>query len=413
MTQDPTESEADEAEQLRVLQQLRTQPELFAAISACTPAELISQKTLRSRFDLRLVPPALALHEARERAVGRLPDARQLWLTRTGLEQSTAPEIARHKARRFASADHVTDLCCGLGVDASALAEVTRVTAIDASPTMATRALWNAEVWGTSSRLQTRPGDVSQQSWAGHLVHADPDRRDGRDRPSKRLEQYRPDLTWMQQLVTTAAGGALKISPASNFQQKFPGCEIELISLGGECREATVWFGSLAGPHTFRATNLTTGETLSEDPLSAWTNVTPQPGALLLDPDPAIVRSGLLDVMAERLELLRLDQEEEYLTGDVQPRTGFVSCFQVQTILSANVKELRRYLRERPAREYEIKCRRIATDAQAIRRQLPTGDGPPLVILFCRIAGRSHIVVASRLPPLAPCPPTSLNWEGP
>ncbi|MEI7701072.1 MAG: hypothetical protein WCK86_14835, partial [Planctomycetia bacterium] len=113
--------------------------------------------------------------------------------------------------------------------------------------------------------------------------------------------------------------------------------------------------------------------------------------------DPAIVRSGLIDVMAERFGMQRLDAEEEYLTADSLPGTGFVSSFQVEAVLSGNLKELRRYFRQRPAREYEIKCRRIATDANAVRRQLPVGDGPPKVILFCRVSGHLQMIVATRV----------------
>ena len=53
------------------------------------------------------------------------------------------------------------------------------------------------------------------------------------------------------------AGGAIKLSPASDFAQHFagPNVEIELISLRGECKEATVWFGELASCRR-RATRL-------------------------------------------------------------------------------------------------------------------------------------------------------------
>jgi hypothetical protein len=179
--------------------------------------------------------------------------------------------------------------------------------------------------------------------------------------------------------------------------QKFPGCEIELISLHGECREATVWFGSMSGPHTFRATVLPAGESLSEDPLSAWTNTTPTPGAYLFDPDPAIVRSGLLDVMAERNNLMRLDAEEEYLTSDQIPSTAFVTAFRIEAVLSNSVKELKHYLRKSPSQHYEVKCRRISIEADVVRRQLPTGSEPPRVIIFAKVAGRGAIVVAHRV----------------
>ena len=185
--------------------------------------------------------------------------------------------------------------------------------------------------------------------------------------------------------------------PGEQLSTKVSGCEIELISLHGECREATVWFGALAGEYAFRATVLPTGESISADPLSAWTNTTPAVGGYLFDPDPAIVRSGLLDVMAEQHQLLRLDAEEEYLTSDQLPQTGFVTAFQVEAVLANSVKDLKQHLRANPSTHYEVKCRRIPTEADVVRRQLPTGDAAPRVIIFVRIASRGAIVVAKRV----------------
>lgn len=409
---DPLPSDAES----ELLLRLRDTPEIFEAIRQSTSLELSGQKSLRARFDQELVRAALSINEAREKAKGILPDADKLWLTRIGLEQCTAWDVARHKALRFAGvgsscitqgrdADDgrakqspVFDLCSGIGVDSAGIACVADIIAVDQSPSMCLRVRWNAEIWGASKRLTTRCEDVSASDWAGAIVHVDPDRRARQDRPTKRLEQYQPNLEWMQRLIRTAAGGGIKIGPASNFQQKFPGCEIELISLNRECREATVWFGSLAGEHLFRATVLPAGESISADPLSAWTNVAPQSGAFIFDPDPAVVRSGLLDVMAERFGLLRLDVEEEYLTGDLVPATAFVTAFEIEAVLPNSLKELKQHLRADPSPYYEIKCRRIPTESDVVSRQLPTGNAAPRVILFARIAGRVAIVVARRVP---------------
>ncbi len=380
-----------------LLLRLKATPEIFELIARSTTLELAGQKKLRDQFDHELVRAALAVHEARTKAAGHLPQAEQLWLTRVGLEQCTAWEVARHKAGRFQNAPRVFDLCCGIGVDASSIAAFTNVIAVDNSPSMCVRAAWNADIWGHSERFESRCQDVSDVSWSGEIVHVDPDRRADSDRPTKRLEQYQPNLEWMQKLTRTAVGGGIKIGPASNFQQKFPGCEIELISLNGECREATVWFGSLAGEHIFRATILPTGESISEDPLSAWTNTTTEVGAFLFDPDPAIVRSGLLDVMAEQNQLLRLDPEEEYLTADRLPQTGFVTGFQVEAVLPNNLKTLKQHLKTCASKHYEVKCRRIPTEADAVRRQLPTGEEAPRVILFVRVSGKAVIVIARRV----------------
>ena len=166
------------------------------------------------------------------------------------------------------------------------------VTVIDHDEAMIQRCKWNLAEWECPDPRIVL-ADANHVSVAGELIHVDPDRRSGRSRPVKRLQQYNPDLTWMQGTTRSASGGAIKISPAANFMQKFPGCEIELISLHGECREATVWFGQLASVEQFRATVLPSGESIAGDPLGVWSKVAAEPGQFLLDPDPAVVRSGL------------------------------------------------------------------------------------------------------------------------
>ena len=117
-------------------------------------------------------------------------------------------------------------------------------------------------------------------------------------------------------LTREARGGAIKLGPASDFATHFHdrNQEIELISLNGECKEATVWFGVLATCHR-RATVLPQG--------ASWTGPrragSPCPvGPLepyVFDPDPALVRSGLLDSFALAHELGRCAPEVDFLTG--------------------------------------------------------------------------------------------------
>lgn len=384
---------------LALLEQLRATPDLLVAVAACSPAERASQKSLRGLFPDELVRAALVLQEARERAVGRLPHAERLWLTRMGLEQATAWAVAVHKAKRFAGCGEVVDLCCGIGSDAAALSHHGQVMAVDRTPAMVLRATWNAAVLGKPERFTARCGDVTAEDWAGRFVYADPDRRDGRDRPARWLEDYQPGLEWMRQLVATARGGAIKVGPASDFPGKFPGCEIELVSLGGECREATIWFGELVGAEPARATNLTTGESLAGNPADARRRLTDAIGSFLCDPDPAVVRAGLLDKLAEQHSLLRLDADEEYLTADQPPATSLVTAFSVDAVLPAGIKDLKQHLRRQRAHHYEIKCRRLAIDVEDIRRQLPTGDAPPCVVIFCRVGGRARAVIGRRCEP--------------
>lgn len=396
----PSPLDLEEASEVDILKQLKDAPELMEAILAWTGKETRLQEHLRETYSPELVRSAFRLLDARKKANGVLPNADQLWLTSVGLEQSTALQVAKHKASRFPKDAEVYDLCSGVGVDTDVLLQRGPVVSVDINPAMTIRNEWNNAIWnaGKPTNLTLKAADVKSLDLAGKLVHLDPDRRDGQDRPTKRLEQYQPDLAWMQELVRTAAGGAIKLGPASNFMQKFPGCEIELISLNGECKEATVWFGQLAGDKSFRATVLPGNESVTGDPLSAYCPLTETPMQYLFDPNPAVVRSGLLDQVGEIHSLHRLDNADEYLTADELPQTSLVTAFKVEATLGNNPKELKKHLRNSPGSRYEIKCRHLKVDANDLQRKLPKGDGLPKTVFFLRVSGKAKVVVAERMP---------------
>lgn len=382
-----------------ILQMLRAAPELMQAIASSTEKETRLQERLREQYVPELVRAALRLRDVRKRAGITMPGAEDLWLTSRSFEQATAAEVAAHKAQRFPSGQCVLDLCCGIGMDTKALLSRGDVEAVDNDPSMLLRNEWNQNVWysgGLPNLLKTHQADAAKFDVGGRWVHVDPDRRTGRDRPTKRLEQYQPGLEWMERLTQTAVGGAIKIGPASNFVQKFTGCEIELVSLNGECREATVWFGELAGPKRFRATSLSGGETICGDPLDAYCPIG-DVSDYIFDPDPAVVRAGMLDAVGEMHSLQRLDNSDEYLTGAQIPETSFVTSFRVEAVLGNNPKELKRYLRDKPGRHYEIKCRHLKVNANELQRRLPRAEGNPRVVFFLRVAGRAKIIVCERM----------------
>jgi hypothetical protein len=383
----------EEAEVCRILAELRATPQIFAEIAAGEADELALQKSLRRSWPDELVRAALLQHDLRRRATGKFARAGQMWFDRIGLEQSTAERVARHKAARFSG--EVDDLCCGIGGDTLALAAHCRVRSIDRRPSLTLMTEWNADVFGVRERVETANGDVQALAGTDRLVHLDPDRRSGARR-SLRLEDYTPPLEFMHQLIDTCPGGAIKLSPASNFGGKFPDVEIELVSLHGECKEAVVWFGRLAGEQPWRATLLPSGLTIAGDPLRARAELLAL-GSYLYDPDPAVVRSGLLDVVACELGLGRLDEEEEYLTTQTLVRSEFVTPFVVLDELPNNEKQIRGYFRARQFGQVEIKCRHLPIDPNKMRRRLPLTGTDAVTLIFARIGGRSRAVVCQRL----------------
>lgn len=377
-----------------VMHALRRSPRIFERLRAAGGSELRLQAELRREFPEAVVRMALSLWELRRRGAAKFTRAAEMWFDRKGLEQATAEAVARHKARRFQGL--VWDYCCGIGSDAIAQAEHADVIAVDVNPANCLRTRWNAEVYGVARDLEVVCADVTQLTSRDGLVHVDPDRRPGSGGRVIRLEDYVPGLEFLARLTREFAGGAIKVSPASNFGGKFPHAEIELISLDGECKEATVWFGELAGDAPFRATALPAGETLAGNPLDALTELAPL-GRFLYDPDPAIVRAGLVDLLAVRLGLHRLDDAEEYLTSDQLVQSPFVQAFEVLAELPNNDREIRGYFRTHNFGSAEIKCRHIPIQAEAVRRRLPLHGSEPGVLVFARIAGRARAVICRRL----------------
>ncbi|RPI90902.1 MAG: hypothetical protein EHM42_00635 [Planctomycetaceae bacterium] len=378
----------------QLLSQIHDQPELIARAAEALPGqELALQKHLREHWPEGWVRCAFALADARRRGVEKFRLAGQMWFDRKGLEQATPEEVARHKARRFTG--HVYDLCCGIGGDALALAESCNVTAVDLDPCACLRTEWNAGVYHVADRVVAECGDATRVDVGTSLVHLDPDRRQSGQK-SVRLEDYAPGPAFLQELLQTARGGAIKLSPAANFVGRFPEAEIELVSLRGECKEATVWFGELAGIDPWRATVLPEGATLAGNPLEQVADLAP-PGRYLYDPDPAVVRAGLVDLAAVTLGLGRLDLREEYLTGDALVESAFVQAFEVLAVLPNNPAEIRDYFRRSTFGQVEIKCRHVPVQAEEMRRKLPLPGQDPGVLVIARIAGRARGVVCRRI----------------
>jgi hypothetical protein len=382
-------------EEWDLLHELRSAPQLLQIVAQAQGDELALQTQLRREFPDRLVRGAFALCELRRKGATKFSRAAEMWFDRQGLEQATSETVARHKARRFSGT--VFDLCCGIGGDCLALAEQCAVTAVDVNPLACLRTQWNTEVYSVASHVTLVCEDVAALDHGDALVHIDPDRRAQAAGRAVRLEDYVPGLEFLQHMAGTLRGGAIKLSPASNFGGKFVDVEVELVSLYGECKEATIWFGELRGSESWRATVLPSGETLAGEPLDDAAEIS-LPRQYVYDPDPAVVRAGLVDAAAVRLGLTRLDAAEEYLTGADRVSTALAQSFEVVAELPNNPAEIRAYFRTSDYGQVEIKCRHIPIDADGIRRRLPLPGNQPAVLIFARLAGKSRALVCRRVP---------------
>ena len=379
---------------------LRARPEILDVLENSGDRELGLQDRLRKRFDADLVRTAFQLRDARARATSRFGRAGDMWFDRVGLEQATGEAVASHKAKRFQGV--IWDLCCGVGGDAMSLGQVGEVVCVDRDPAKALCCRWNAEAVGVGDRVAVVAGDIRRLGRLQGLVHIDPDQRPDGAKRSHRIEDSEPGREFLEDLVADSEGGAIKLSPAANFLGKFPGCEIELVSVGRECKQAIVWFGGLGGTlprghaHLFRATSLPSGESLEGHPLASPFRMDTL-GDYLFDPDPAVVRSGLVDRLAEQFGAWRLDDREEYLSGNSLAETTLAQAFRVVEVTANKLRPIREAARSLGFGPVEIKCRHVPVDADMMRRKLKLDGDRPGVVIVAKLNGRTRAVLAHRV----------------
>jgi hypothetical protein len=379
--------------------------EEVAAIAEPGPAELARW---RKAVGSEMVAATIRIANGRRRGSSKFERADRMWLDPIGLEQATAEIVARHKAQRF-EGPIVVDLCSGIGGDCLAIASRRPVLAVDRDAGMGRRLRWNGEVYGVGERILAVRADAARFPLPdGAWVHIDPDRRAGdrsRSGRARGLSGYQPGPDVLHRLIRTASAVAIKLGPASDFAQHFndPTFEIEIISLGGECKEATLWTGQAATCQR-RATRLPEGV--------SWTNrdgdrrddhrpiVTPDIDPTIrewvFDPDPSLIRAGLLDSFAEAHGLSRVASDIDYLTGSGRVESPFLAAFRVIEDLPLDLKRLKKIIAARGIGPLEIKVRGSGPRPEAIRSSLkPSGPSPASLLLF-RGRACSRAILAHR-----------------
>jgi hypothetical protein len=360
------------------------------------PAQLAR---LRQHAPAEAVAAAVRLTLARQKAATKFAHGMSMWVDPIGVEQATAHLVAVHKASRF-RCGLVVDLCAGIGSDTVALAACCNVLSIDIDHGMCRRSRFNAAVHGVSDKvLSVQARAESFAIPAGAWVHLDPDRRSSSARRAARLVDYCPGPFFWQSLITEAPAGAIKLSPASDFSNHFArsNVEIELISLRGECKEATVWFGELVSCRR-RATRLPENVTWTdrENPTDRLALVAPTE-SFIYDPDPSLTRAGLLDGFACAHSLKRLADGVDYLTAHHMVDSPFLAAFEVREISSLDQKALKRLITKHEIGTLEIKVRGLQVTPEELRAKLKPRGAHTATLLVSGGRTRAMAILAQRV----------------
>ncbi len=357
---------------------------------------------LSRRYPPSLARAALEIAILRREAEAKFPQAGRMYFTRPALEQASSHAVAAYRAQRFAGFDRLLDLGCSVGCDTLALAASAPTTGIDNDGLRLAMARANLQALAPGGRagfiqadlLDPLPLRLSPNTG----LFFDPGRRKD-ERRIFSVRHYQPPLEIIRGWGAPRCALGVKISPGVDLAE-LSGyeAEIEFISLRGELKEAVLWFGPLrtASP---RATILPGPHTLASPPGPAELPARlSEPLAWLYEPDPAILRAGLVRLLAEHLDAAQLDPDIAYLTASQRVETPFARAWAVDAWFPFGIKRLRAELRQRGVSRVVVKKRGSPLQPEDLLRQLhlkrPPGE-PPVerVVFLTHLRGRPVVVL--------------------
>jgi hypothetical protein len=371
--------------------------EAIRAAMALEPreADFLAHFTILIRqFPVELARSALTIAILRREAAGKFPFAERMYLTRESLEQSTPFEVSLYRAERYRSFQELVDLGCSVGGDTLALAGVAPCIGLDIDLLRLNMARTNLDAIGLGARCSfvqadlEKPLPISPNS--GTALFFDPARRSA-GRRAYSVSRYRPPLDIVNKWLPHFPSIGVKISPGVKLEEvKAYNAELEFISLRGELKEAVLWFGPLKTARR-RATLLPGGYTMvceSEPDLPLA-----EPGAYLYEPDPAVLRAGMVRCLGQELGAAQLDPEIAYLTAVNKQPTPFARVWAVVDWFPFGLKRLRAYLRENNIGQIVVKKRGSPLQPEALIRDLRLKGEKERVIFLTQLRGRPIVIV--------------------
>jgi hypothetical protein len=347
---------------------------------------------LRARFPAALVADGLTLQRLRDRAAAKFSRARDMMLTRDGLEQASGEAVARHRAARLADGGPVADLCCGIGGDLVALAAHGPVLGVDRDPLHAWMAEYNAAVYGVAERVRTEVADVRAVDLTGvAAVFVDPARRSERGR----TRDGEPPLDWCAGLAERVPRVAVKAAPGLDRAAVPPGWEAEFVAVGTDLKEAVLW-SPAAAEATSRATVLCDDGRHTLLPAPGAAVAVDEPGEYLLDPNPAVTRAGLVAELARATGTWQIDERIAFLAAAAPLTTPFARTLRVLDSAPWREKELAARIRALDVGSVDVRRRGLAGDVDVLRKRLAralAGGGRRATLVMTRARDRPWALI--------------------
>ena len=368
----------------------------------------IIAKQLRKRYPAALVASLQTQWVLREKAQIKLGDeAKNKLFTREGLEQASRQIVSIQRAKRFTNAgiDTLIDVGCGIGADSMQLAaSCQQLRAIDISPTAATCAAINLSEIASARVYCESAQQVTTQNPLPALFFD----------PARRLTTGRalsPD-SWSPPLSKVLAWGgrashlAVKMAPGIDLSYLPDNSHAQWVSVDGDLVECALYSLNLAPEGAGRSALIIQGTQVKEyfcasasRPGENHVQVPPASslGDYLFDPNPAIIRAGIIPDLCEKILAAPISNGIAYLSGNSMPLPEdslAITCYRIIEDLPLKTKTVSSYLRTIQATRLDVLKRGVVLDIASWRKKVmpkkTRGFSPRTVTVALTRVGAGH-----------------------
>ncbi|MDO4757745.1 MAG: methyltransferase domain-containing protein [Rikenellaceae bacterium] len=349
---------------------------------------------LQVALDRSLSEPRLVATQLKylTRAATKLPSYAEACciLPPRAFEQASSERCAAHKPL---NGERVLDLTCGLGVDALALSHRFRqVVTLERNEVLADVARENFRRLGANNiTVVTTDAESYVAACEEHFdwIFADPDRRSAEGKKLVCLEDCSPDvLALMPHLKRLAPRLCLKNSPLFDVDEAFrlfPEADVEVVSLGGECKEVLISVGEGIA-RKLTATSLDSAESFSlqERPSELpHEDFDPTRYRFLILPDVALQKARLTRAyFACEEHRAAIWSEHGYAFTTEPPQKVMGRVEEIVTIEPYDPKQLKRRLK---GQGVELLKRDFDIPLETVRRRLGLREGNKIRLALTKI----------------------------
>lgn len=349
--------------------------------------------TLRKTYSAAQVSAAITQAELRRAAVPKFgASASRLFFTADALQQASDPLIRAYRAD-MVRGQQVLDLCCGIGADALAFAATNpHVCGIDYDAERIAIARHNAAALGFD-HLHFMVDDVTATRYDADVIFFDPARRHADGRRIHDVNAYIPPLDTIDK--HRAARRLVKASPAVDLRQLAGRtCRVQFISVAGDLKEALLHIDDADG---LSATRIEPDGTRHhwDAPTTPPDVATDQPADYLIEPDPALIRAGLVRDLAAQIGGALLDPTIAYITADHAPDSVWCRAWRVLDWMPFNLKKLRAYLRGQGVGTVTVKKRGSAITPEALTAGLKLKGDASRTLVLTRHENRPIVMICA------------------